>query len=301
MIQEPLIPAVGNASGCWQLTTPPGFQLYQFALQAGSDQQCTIVAAAPILYWVICLEGPLQLRSSNVTAVLPAHMALMSKVGTEPEIVEAYHHRATKGWILVLPMLKVKEWLDNNLATNWWPYFEDYYISSRFKEHFQLLPLAQEQFFHQLPAIEPAILSYKHQVALEYHAFLIMEQVLFAQGKGDHENLANDEARVMGLVSFILEELDRPITLELLMKHTGLNLARLQRLCQQLFGASVNGFVQLMRIEKAKELLTKSNDPILSIATQVGFASPGYFSQVFKQRVGVEPSVFRKRGLNGTD
>lgn len=198
-------------------------------------------------------------------------------------------------------MAKLREWLAYKMASNWWPYFADGHSSSLFKHHVLLLPLHQEQFFQQLWANDSKTISDNQQVELEKHVFIILEQVLFNQSLRTGSTLANDEERVIGLVSFMLQELDKPITLEFLMQYTGLNIARLQKLCQQLFGESVNGFVQLVRIEKAKELLANSNESIFSIATQVGFSSPGYFSQVFKQRVGVEPSVFRKKGWHATD
>lgn len=47
-------------------------------------------------------------------------------------------------------------------------------------------------------------------------------------------------------------------------------------------------------MEKAKELLTKTNDTIAVIAEAVGYPEQKYFSQQFKKIVGVKPVIYRK-------
>ena len=47
-------------------------------------------------------------------------------------------------------------------------------------------------------------------------------------------------------------------------------------------------------MEKAKELLVRSNETISAIAEQVGYVEQKYFSQQFKKIVGVKPNVYRK-------
>lgn len=57
-------------------------------------------------------------------------------------------------------------------------------------------------------------------------------------------------------------------------------------------------FKQLLlqiRIEKAKELLESTNEPIQNIASQVGFSHPNYFSKVFKIETGLSPRDFKQR------
>jgi len=49
------------------------------------------------------------------------------------------------------------------------------------------------------------------------------------------------------------------------------------------------------RIEKAKQLLLKTNLKSNKIAEAVGFSNPNYFSNVFKKRVGVYPTRYRNQ------
>ena len=54
-------------------------------------------------------------------------------------------------------------------------------------------------------------------------------------------------------------------------------------------------FVRHIRLMKATELLRDTNDTLASIAYNVGFSDPKYFSKVFKKEVGVIPSEYRER------
>lgn len=57
-------------------------------------------------------------------------------------------------------------------------------------------------------------------------------------------------------------------------------------------------FKQLLlnvRMEKAKELLLFTDDPIQLIATKVGFNNPNYFSKVFKFETGLSPRDYKQQ------
>ena len=60
-------------------------------------------------------------------------------------------------------------------------------------------------------------------------------------------------------------------------------------------GCSINTFINKIRIERAKELLLNTNDPIEQIGAAVGIPDASYFSRVFKQLIGFSPSKVRQR------
>lgn len=60
-------------------------------------------------------------------------------------------------------------------------------------------------------------------------------------------------------------------------------------------GTSIIEYVISLRIEKAKQLLLEDETSIKEIAESVGFHDCNYFSRVFKKRVGLSPSNYRKR------
>ncbi len=53
-------------------------------------------------------------------------------------------------------------------------------------------------------------------------------------------------------------------------------------------------YLILKRIEVTKNLLISTNHSMEEISSIVGFNSQSYFNQVFRKKVGITPSQFRK-------
>jgi len=60
-------------------------------------------------------------------------------------------------------------------------------------------------------------------------------------------------------------------------------------------GMSPRDYVQNLRIEEAKHLLETSAMTIDNVASEVGYAEPAGFRAVFRRRVGVSPSAYRRQ------
>ncbi|MBR0087534.1 MAG: response regulator [Lachnospiraceae bacterium] len=60
-------------------------------------------------------------------------------------------------------------------------------------------------------------------------------------------------------------------------------------------GESLKKYVLDKRMQKARELLQTSEEPIYAIALKVGYPSASYFSRQFKNYFGQEPNDFRKK------
>jgi two-component system response regulator YesN len=59
-------------------------------------------------------------------------------------------------------------------------------------------------------------------------------------------------------------------------------------------GITVNDYINLYRIEKAKELLKDIKLKLTDVAIMVGYSSDNYFSKVFKKHEQITPSEYRK-------
>ena len=70
---------------------------------------------------------------------------------------------------------------------------------------------------------------------------------------------------------------------------------RLNRLCVKLAGKSAFDIAQDRLVLEACRKLTYVPASIASIAYELGFQDPAYFSRLFKKRVGVTPKTFRLR------
>ncbi len=67
------------------------------------------------------------------------------------------------------------------------------------------------------------------------------------------------------------------------------------RLFRAIFGETPHQSRIRSRVDRAKHLLAVSDYSVTDVCMEVGFASLGSFSDLFTRRVGVPPSVYRRR------
>ncbi len=54
-------------------------------------------------------------------------------------------------------------------------------------------------------------------------------------------------------------------------------------------------YVHALRIEEAKQMLEAGEEPIETIALEVGYEDAAFFSRLFKRKVALSPAQYRKR------
>lgn len=65
------------------------------------------------------------------------------------------------------------------------------------------------------------------------------------------------------------------------------------RLFRRHFGVTPVGYLNMLRVERAKSQLKNSDLNISEIANKLGFSSPAYFGRVFRKYTGTSPREFR--------
>jgi len=78
-------------------------------------------------------------------------------------------------------------------------------------------------------------------------------------------------------------------------RHVGMSPAHFSTVFSQTMGRSFINYLTGMRIERAKELLTSTNQKLASIAMEIGYNEPNYFSHVFRKVEGITPKEYRIR------
>jgi len=71
---------------------------------------------------------------------------------------------------------------------------------------------------------------------------------------------------------------------------------RLNRLARHMAGTSAAELVQQRLLLEARRRLIHVAAPVAQIAYELGYQDPAYFCRIFKRRVGLTPSVFRRQG-----
>lgn len=74
----------------------------------------------------------------------------------------------------------------------------------------------------------------------------------------------------------------------------GVHPVTLARAFRRSFGCTVGEYLRRLRIERAADQLAGGDQPLAEIALAAGFADQSHFSNVFRRRVGMSPSVYRR-------
>ena len=75
----------------------------------------------------------------------------------------------------------------------------------------------------------------------------------------------------------------------------GLSERQASRRFRELMGRSFRDHFVALRLGRAKRLLRETEQPVIDVALATGWRSLAHFNVVFRERVGVTPSAFRRR------
>ena len=96
-------------------------------------------------------------------------------------------------------------------------------------------------------------------------------------------------------VEYINENLEQDLTLTELAGFVGMSMYHFSRLFKQSTGFSPHQYLMNSRIERAKRLLTRTEEAINQISQQVGFQNQSHFTNVFRKFMGTTPNAYRKQ------
>lgn len=83
------------------------------------------------------------------------------------------------------------------------------------------------------------------------------------------------------------------VSIAALARHLGVSSRTLNRRFQAATGLSPIGYLQNLRVVEARDLLRHSNLSVSEIAWKVGLNDTSYFSQLFREQVGMSPLQYR--------
>ena len=96
------------------------------------------------------------------------------------------------------------------------------------------------------------------------------------------------------VIPYIEKNLTESFSIDDIAKYVALNPQYMMRLFKKTTGKSVLTYITELRMEKAKELLIKTDCSIENITEKIGYFSVAHFSQLFKKIEGITPGKYRK-------
>ncbi|MBW4655976.1 MAG: AraC family transcriptional regulator [Kaiparowitsia implicata GSE-PSE-MK54-09C] len=101
------------------------------------------------------------------------------------------------------------------------------------------------------------------------------------------------QRQLLRVLDYIHEHLDQAIKLADLAHLLGISHFHFSRMFKQSTGVAPYQYLLLQRVERAKQLLTHTDQSIVDIAFQCGFNSHSHLSKQFRQLTGTTPTAFR--------
>ncbi len=129
-------------------------------------------------------------------------------------------------------------------------------------------------------------------LALELLLEILDEQ--HPQQENDTDNALAARARRI-LQQAVLPHLSGIFSIQTFLTKTGYSYAHVCRVFNKTYGLSPSAYIIQLRMDKAQQLLTETRLPIASVAQQLGFQDPAYFTRFFKKNNGTAPQEFRNK------
>jgi AraC-like DNA-binding protein len=102
-------------------------------------------------------------------------------------------------------------------------------------------------------------------------------------------------AMLQSINAFVRANLNKPLAISDLARHTGYSISHLRAVFRREFGVSLGGYMRDSRLSAAASMLSNGDHAsIESIAKACGFVSIFAFSRAFKKAMGLSPSAYNK-------
>jgi AraC family transcriptional regulator of arabinose operon len=120
------------------------------------------------------------------------------------------------------------------------------------------------------------------------------EVLLWCDALNPRSEQARVDERLQAVMDHVCLHLGEEMRLAHLARIGDLSESRLSHLFKEQMGCSPLQFVELQRVNRAKQLLAVTSKSVKQIAFELGYASPFYFSLRFKRATGESPSAYRQ-------
>ena len=94
---------------------------------------------------------------------------------------------------------------------------------------------------------------------------------------------------------YVMEHVCERISLADVASWAGVSIGYMSKVFKRVMGMSLVDYVNKMKVERAKEMMTRGHVRVNEVALALGFENIYYFSKVFKRVCGLSPSEWQKR------
>ena len=181
--------------------------------------------------------------------------------------------------------------------------FQDYVLIERFSKSSDYGETAIELSLNSFKRMKELFVSTEKELLGQRDGFwpcrsrsYLMELlyfIVYTLYRETPEEESSDQDEFSMITEFLNEHIEEQITLDLITKKFAINRNKLNALFTKHSSMTCMNYLQKLRIDLAKILLSKTEIPISEVSSRVGFPDPNYFTKLFKKTTGVTPSKYR--------
>ncbi len=213
---------------------------------------------------------------------------------------EHAHGQLHAGQLLLLPAGQAHAYAAS--ASNPWSIYWAHYKGTSAPQSMALLGLSLAQPVLSLPRWQPLVPlvdellklpSQQDQLATFVAAATLLQRIFAELPRLSSTLPSAGSFDLAALDQFMLEHLDRDLSLDELAQFAGLSRYHFSKKFKQLTGTSPMRYFNQVKIKQACQQLDTSTHTIRDIGQSLGFDDPYYFSRLFKKVMGVSPQNYR--------
>lgn len=111
--------------------------------------------------------------------------------------------------------------------------------------------------------------------------------------------MQRDERKINAICQHLLEHFTYPVSQEAVAARFAMSTTALSRFFKKHTGKTFTAYIHELRIARACELLSQTDQSIQSIANSVGFGNISQFNRIFARLKDMSPRTLRKKLLSG--
>lgn len=259
----------------------------------------------------IVMQGGLNWADDDVVdvVILPPCMAGITPVISD-RLRVWLHHQHQAGAVLASAcvgacLLAQTGILDGRIITTHW-LLEEY-----FRQHFPRVQLNLDAVVIEEPDLITAggIMAWLDlglRILRRYYGAALVSQLshYLVWDSGDREQRyyrcfqppkQHGDAAILTLQHWLELHFHEPVILSALAQQIAMSERTLQRRFLQVTQLTVTRYLQLLRVEKARELLETTTLPVEQIIWKIGYDDRASFNKLFKKQTGLSPLQYRQR------
>ena len=148
-----------------------------------------------------------------------------------------------------------------------------------------------------LKPVDPDVLNQTLAKALSLAESSLSSPEPMPETQGETAVPSQKDLYIQRAMAYIGDNLLGDVTRESVSSHVHVTPDHLDRLFREQVGMSTFRYIVARKIEHAQDLLSRTNQPICEIATDLGYCNLSNFSLAFRKQTGMTPAEYRKTHL----